>query len=288
MSEVETMRKLSEIMKELKCAVDKMKEESEVDVVKSYELDKQVEMTKEMKNMNYEELKAYLEKKYDQMNEIQVKEETERKRFINENSITLIKMITDNMEYTNDCNDININNINLTINTLVDMMVSNENKKHVKEINAMNSEHSKRITEMNKLRKQTTSNEIVDVTSKVLSKKLNNRGYNEHVYKNLSKLEEWSGHQMDQVLYDSDIDGKSSSSIFRRKILRHSHLYFIVIDSNENVFGSYTDSDIYQVDSDIRSNNPFIFTLFSNGRCGVKKCKPIYSDQKIRIWNDWG
>ena len=61
-----------------------------------------------------------------------------------------------------------------------------------------------------------------------------------------------------------------------------------VIDSNENVFGSYTDSDIYQVDSDIRSNNPFIFTLFSNGRCGVKKCKPIYSDQKIRIWNDWG
>ena len=36
-------------------------------------------MTNEMKNMKYEELKGYLEKKYDKLNEIQANKENENK-----------------------------------------------------------------------------------------------------------------------------------------------------------------------------------------------------------------
>ena len=43
------------------------------------------------------------------------------------------------------------------------------------------------------------------------------------------KLEYWCGLKFRQIIYDSDVDGKSSE-IFKNKIINHSHLYFIVID----------------------------------------------------------
>jgi hypothetical protein len=59
-----------------------------------------------------------------------------------------------------------------------------------------------------------------------------------YVVNNIPILEEWSGLEYHQILYDSDVDGKQSST-FKDKILNHQHLYFIVIDSNDNVFGHY-------------------------------------------------
>ena len=41
-----------------------------------------------------------------------------------------------------------------------------------------------------------------------------------------------------EVLYDSDNDGKESS-VFREKVMKHSQLHFIVVDSDNNVFGHY-------------------------------------------------
>ena len=38
--------------------------------------------------------------------------------------------------------------------------------------------------------------------------KLNNRGNNEYVYNNIQTLETWSGHKVNTVIYDSEIDGK--------------------------------------------------------------------------------
>ena len=87
---------------------------------------------------------------------------------------------------------------------------------------------------------------------------------------NLKTLETWSGKKYSEVLYDSDIDGKDSS-IFRNKIMNHNQLYFIIIDSNDNVFGHYHSSVINKIDSSIYDSNIFIFTLNSNGRCGIKK-----------------
>ena len=74
---------------------------------------------------------------------------------------------------------------------------------------------------------------------------------------------------MNNVLYDSDIDGKDSS-IFRNKIMNHNQLYFIIIDSNNNVFGHYHPGVIDKIGYNYDSNI-FIFTLNSNGRCGIKK-----------------
>ena len=56
--------------------------------------------------------------------------------------------------------------------------------------------------------------------------KLNNRGNNKYVYNNLKTLETWSGHQVDTVLYDSDIDGKDSS-IFKNKIMQTKGLWLL-------------------------------------------------------------
>ena len=79
MSDLETINNFIKQLPKLNKVMNKLKEQSEGDVVKKYELEKQVEMTDEMKNMKYGELKAYLEKKYDQMNEIQVNKENENK-----------------------------------------------------------------------------------------------------------------------------------------------------------------------------------------------------------------
>ena len=54
--------------------------------------------------------------------------------------------------------------------------------------------------------------------------------------------------------------------------MNHNHLYFIVIDSNDNVFGHYhpgvIDKIFYPQNYD---SNIFVFTLNSNGRSGVRR-----------------
>lgn len=53
--------------------------------------------------------------------------------------------------------------------------------------------------------------------------------------------------------------------------MNHNQLYFIIIDSKNNVFGHYHSSVIDKIDSCIYDSNMFMFTLNSNGRCGIKK-----------------
>ena len=95
---------------------------------------------------------------------------------------------------------------------------------------------------------------------------------NFYVKQNIPTLEDWSGLKYKQILYDSDVDGKSSQ-IFRNKIINHSHLYFIVIDSNDNVFGHYHNKMLDKFGLDIYDSAIFIFTLESNGRSDVQKFK---------------
>ena len=104
-----------------------------------------------------------------------------------------------------------------------------------------------------------------------------------YVVNNIPKLEEWSGKKYSSVLYDSDIDGKDSS-IFRNKILNHNQLYFIAIDSNDNVFGHYHPGVIDKIGNDICANI-FIFTLNSNGRSGIKKFNRKDGNTFTCIWN---
>ena len=83
-------------------------------------------------------------------------------------------------------------------------------------------------------------------------------------------LKEWSIFEFNQVLYDSDKNDKTNE-IFRNQIINHSHLYFIIIDSNNNVFGHYHNGIIDIVGMYIFDQNIFMFSLNSNGRIGIKK-----------------
>jgi len=288
MSDLEIINNFIKQLPKLNEVVNKLKEQSEGDVVKKLEINKQIEMTNEMKNMKYEELKGCLEKKYDKLNFIQANKENENKerdecfKTINKGIeiINQLKQMTENIHDIKEYDSINMNNINIMINKIVDMMIDNENQ-----------EHKQRIKEINKLKKQTTTNEIIDIKegleNKKITKKLNNRGNNEYIYNNLKTLETWSGHQVNTVLYDSDIDGKDSS-IFRNKIMNHNQLYFIIIDSNNNVFGHYHSGVINKINSRIHDSNIFIFTLNSNGRCGIKKFKLKSNEYEhsVYIYND--
>ena len=88
----------------------------------------------------------------------------------------------------------------------------------------------------------------------------------------IPKLEYWCGLKYGQVLYDSDFDGKSSE-IFKNKIINHSHLYFIVIDSDYNIFGHYHNKMIDKIGVDINDCDIFLFTLDSNGRSSTNNFK---------------
>ena len=106
-----------------------------------------------------------------------------------------------------------------------------------------------------------------------------------YVEHNISKLEEWCGYQMNSVLYDSERDGKDGST-FRQKILHHDKLYFIVIDSENNVFGHYHPTLIEQADTQYISNGIFIFTLNSNGRSEVRRYTSTSEQTYTYIWSD--
>ena len=57
----------------------------------------------------------------------------------------------------------------------------------------------------------------------------------------------------------------------KKKIVNHSHLYFITIDSNNNVFVHYHNGIIGGFETEIYDKSIFMFSLNSNGRCEIKK-----------------
>ena len=67
--------------------------------------------------------------------------------------------------------------------------------------------------------------------------------YHKYITNNIPILEEWSGKEYNTVLFDSDIDG-DDCELLHSIILEHSSLYFIVIDTEYNIFGHYHPSKI--------------------------------------------
>ena len=65
-----------------------------------------------------------------------------------------------------------------------------------------------------------------------------------------------------------------------KKVLNHSHLYFVVVDSNGNIFGHYHPSSIHKADEDNLDSNIFMFTLKSNGIHAIEKY-PNKGDESI-------
>ena len=118
--------------------VNEIKEESEWDVIKKYELEKKIEITEEMKKMNCDELKAQLDKIYDQIDETQrrvVIRHQERDVLVTElnKGINIMKeviKIEENVKDIKEYDKINENNVNLIMNKVVDKMIECENKKY--------------------------------------------------------------------------------------------------------------------------------------------------------------
>ena len=74
------------------------------------------------------------------------------------------------------------------------------------------------------------------------------------------------------MLYDSYTNAQNGE-YFSKTVLNNNHLYFIVIDKDNNVFGHYHPGKISAA-GECRYNydkNIFMFSLYSNGRFGVKK-----------------
>ena len=69
--------------------------------------------------------------------------------------------------------------------------------------------------------------------------------------------------------------------------MNHNQLYFIIIDSNNNVFGHYHSSVIDKIGSDIYDSNIFIFTLNNNGRSEIKKFDNKNGNASTYIYNDY-
>ena len=113
---------------------------------------------------------------------------------------------------------------------------------------------------------------------------------NEYIEENIEILEEWSERQVDNILYDSDRDGKDSQT-FRNKIMNHQHLYFIIIDSDNNVFGHYNEVTISKTNYEYtRDEQSFMYTLNNNNRCGIKKfqLKSTEYDHSVYIKGEAG
>ena len=104
--------------------------------------------------------------------------------------------------------------------------------------------------------------------------------YEKYITNNINKLEEWSGKKYSKVIYDTDINEKDNDT-FIHCIENHKQLYFIVIDDKNNVFGHYHPKNVNTEDNPC--DDIFVFTLFSNGRTGIKKYNVTYrEDDSIR------
>ena len=109
--------------------------------------------------------------------------------------------------------------------------------------------------------------------------------YKQYLLKNIPLLEDWSGKIFSKVLYDSERDGKESS-IFKNSVISHENLYFIEIDEENNIFGIYYPARIALGSYTIQ--DIFLFTLYSNGRNGIKKYQHNTSPIAFSIFNGTG
>ena len=81
-----------------------------------------------------------------------------------------------------------------------------------------------------------------------------------------SKIEEWTNRKIKSIVFDSDKDNWDSGKNFSNYIIGKSNLLFIIDDMENNRFGGYINSKITSIDTFIKDQNAFIFSLKSNNR----------------------
>ena len=70
--------------------------------------------------------------------------------------------------------------------------------------------------------------------------------------------------KFNKIIYDNNTPySRFSSPSFAKCVVNHRHLYFIVIDSDNNVFGHYHNGLINDANVELYDNKIFMFTLNS-------------------------
>ena len=226
MSSVETtIQFIQDGMKKISDGISQVKHAAFTDFVKEQKLEDFMIDDEKEGNMKKKEVKEYYKGIYDNYEARMHALESEKKQIetffqLADNTRKQFEDIMNTKESINNAYDVNINNIKIVINSVI------------KEVNK-NADQNDPIVEVLPL----LNNEYKEPRLHTL---------NSYVVDNMNKLEEWSGKKYSKVLYDSDIDGKNSK-IFTEKIKNHGQLYFVVIDSHENVFGHYHDSVIDKI-----------------------------------------
>ncbi|KAL7719715.1 TLDc domain-containing protein [Entamoeba marina] len=86
----------------------------------------------------------------------------------------------------------------------------------------------------------------------------------------LDILKSWSGKSSCNIIFDSDIIGNGKITL-PSIVMNKSHLYFIHIDGNNNIFGGYIENRIEYYDTYISDENSFMFSLMKEGKVVNRK-----------------
>ncbi|EKE37500.1 hypothetical protein ENU1_195090 [Entamoeba nuttalli P19] len=115
--------------------------------------------------------------------------------------------------------------------------------------------------------------------------KVKQRNKTLETFKIIKQLEEWIEKRINDILFDSDIDGWNiTTSVFDQRLMNKENLIILIKDTEDNLFGGYVHSKI-----DNNCPNSFLFSLKIKGRIkGMKKLKIqnmqfIYSKEQMIV-----
>ena len=266
-----------------------LREASFKDIVKEEKLDEKYLIDDDAEDkMSKSDIRTHYQGEYDKYEEKICNLENDKKQLDTcfqrvENTMKQMEEILNSRDSIKNAFDININNIKIVMNTVIEN-ISKYTRRDDKSMKKLSLHTQKHIDPKSK---QTIV--INKVSPKIASTADRLKASNKYVIDNIPSLESWSGKKYSSVLYDSEIDSKRSS-VFRKKIMKHSQLYFIVVDSDNNVFGHYHPGVIDKLGNVSKNEKNlddgiFLFTLNSNGRSKVTKYNNRKQGVNTQIFN---
>ncbi|EDR27092.1 hypothetical protein EDI_135460 [Entamoeba dispar SAW760] len=156
-----------------------------------------------------------------------------------------------------------------------------------KEVESVNVKYQEKINLVTKMSK-TNIQEIV--SKKRGNKKMCFADERIKSFKNI--LCEWSQKKDMKLIYDSLTEEivRNKVSRLEQLVIGKKNLFFIIFDSDENIFGGYIDKTIDELDYCIHSDTMFLFVLDSNGRFNSPTRFECNGSQKFVMFsckNEW-
>ena len=257
---MQAIEALHDYVKSLQEGVSALNENDDLIKKNNLESKMRIEGIEQMKN---EDIVTEYEKRYDQTEEMLSSYSlsvNNKKEIINtyKNKLNIISDLT---SIVDDLNRIN-SDMNITESALDKAIEMNTNN-----LKVILNQLSEKIEYYSK---DNASDLKKDVKAdRVISLKDIEQNYTELIYSKIIYFREWSGQKFNSILYDSNVDDNNTET-FRNKIMNHQHLYFIVIDENNSIFGHYHNDRITRIGNNY-SDTMFMFSLSSYGKDVIAK-----------------